>query len=292
LYCSRHSNDMSALDSGIFFIEGKNFEECDWHVTRLSLNFNFDASQSYFVGNREYRISPEKYLLINEGQSFKTFAASPVESRMVTIAFKVGLAEEICHTLNNSDEYLLEHTAADKGRRNFFEKTYPLDDFFQNRILSLIQTSQDNSIDKNYLNEQLESILIHLLILQKDVRQDALAINKVRKSTRIEIYRRLHWALEYIHNHFHEDIKVEQLALQSCLSSFHFKRLFKELFHAPPYQYIKKLRIQKASELLMKGQPVNEVCKAVGWEDPSSFIRLFKQVMQVTPHQFRQGLKD
>jgi AraC family transcriptional regulator len=276
---------MNTLDSGIFFIEEKKFEECDWHVTRLSLNFSFDASQSYFIGNREYRISPEKYLLINEGQSFKTFAASPVENRMVTIAFRVGLAEEIYNTLNNSNEYLLDHTTPDKTPLNFFERTYPLDDFFQNRILSLIQTSPA-SVDKHYLNEQLESILAHLLLLQTGVQKDALSINKVRTATRIEIYRRLHWALEYIHNHFHEDINVEQLAAQSCLSPFHFKRLFREFFHEPPYQYIKKLRIQRATELLMKGQPVNEVCKAVGWEDPSSFIRLFKQVMKVTPRRF------
>src|SRR5689334_19493001 len=74
LYCSKHSQDMTHLKSGVFYINEKSFEECDWHQTRLSLNFNFDDAQSYHVGSNNYSVSPSKYLLIAEGQWFKTSA--------------------------------------------------------------------------------------------------------------------------------------------------------------------------------------------------------------------------
>ena len=289
LFCSRHSSDMSSLESGIFFIHEKNFEECDWHITRLSLNFNFDSTQTYFAGNREYRISPEKYLLINEGQSFKTFARNHSPARMVTIAFKVGLAEELYCTLTSTTNQLLDNSYPKQGDRiNFFEKTYAMDDFLKRNVLFLLQHDEIAN-DPDQLREKLEEMLTHLIVLQNGIQLEVSSINKVRSSTREEIYRRLHWALEYLQNYYQDDIKVDQLAAQACLSPFHFKRLFKEYFRDTPYQYIKKLRIQRSAELLSRGMPVNEACKAVGWADASSFIRLFKKVMLVTPHQYGAG---
>jgi hypothetical protein len=154
LFCSRHSTDMKSLDSGVFFIREKFFEECDWHVTRLSLNFNFDGSQSYFVGNREHRIRPDKYLLLNEGQSFKTMVESEHENRMVTVAFKVGLAAQICQMLVHDDAYLLDHPHVEADPLNFFEKTYPMDPFLHHKILSLISSS-DAGPDREGLNHQM-----------------------------------------------------------------------------------------------------------------------------------------
>ena len=98
LYCSKHSADMHALKSGMFYIVDKKFDECDWHVTRLSLNFNLDVIQPYFIGDREYRVSPQKYLLINEGQSFKTVNEEQ-QARMITLAYEVGLPAQMFHSL-------------------------------------------------------------------------------------------------------------------------------------------------------------------------------------------------
>src|SRR5688572_25152359 len=184
LYCSRHSADMHSLNSGVFFIREKIFEECDWHVTRLSLNFNFDGPQTYFAGNREYRISPDKFLLINQGQSFKTFARSLSADRMVTIAFKVGLAEQIYGSLSKTNEQLLDQpdTTASQSLR-FFEKTYAIDNFLQQHVLSLLPP-ENASTDPNELNEKLEAILTHILVLQKGVQREVSSINKVRASTR------------------------------------------------------------------------------------------------------------
>jgi AraC-like DNA-binding protein len=284
LYCSSHASDMDSLESGVFFIYTKSFEECDWHTTRLSLNFNFDATQSYFTGNREYRVSPEKYLLLNCGQTFKTFARNQHTSRMVTVAFKTGLPEQLYNVLRHEHEYLLDHPdSVPSEGLYFFERTYAMDDFLLRNVSSLLGSEQGE------LNDQLEDILAHVVIQQMNIRREILSINKVKTSTKFEIYRRLHWALEYIQNHYQEQIEIDHLASQACLSSFHFKRLFKEYFRESPYQYVKKLRIKKASELLLKGIPVHDVCRAVGWINTSSFIRLFKKNTNTTPHHYRSA---
>ena len=281
LFCSRHSQTMSGLQSGVFFIRAKKFEECDWHITRLSLNFNFDSTQTYWAGNRQYSVSPEKYLLINEGQSFKTSADGDVDQRMVTIAFRSGLPREMFNVLTRDEDRLLDCSTVGNSDLLFFEQTYHLDAQLRSMVLSLIEG------DTEELQDQLENVLVQVMLVQKDLRRRICGIRKVKNSTKIEIFRRLQWGMEYLHDHYTENITVERLAKHACLSPFHFKRLFREFYQEPPYQFIRKLRLKKAADLLLQGLPVNEVCRTVGWQDPSSFIRLFKKEMKVTPSAYR-----
>jgi AraC-like DNA-binding protein len=279
---------MNNLKSGVFFIKAKNMEECDWHVTRLSLNFNLDQPHPFFAGNREYRVSPERFLLINEGQVFKTSVKSDMENRMVTIAFKVGLAEKIHRDLTRRTDHLIDHPFETSDKISFFEKSYSMNDFFKSKILELITPLPGRDRDPVQMEEEFENILVYVLMLQKSIRQQIATIDKVKASTRVEVYKRLNWALEFVHGHFQNDISVDQLAMQSCLSSFHFKRLFKAFFNESPYQYIKRLRLEKAQTLLTAGYSVQEVCKAVGWKDPSSFIRMFRETQAITPARYGQ----
>src|SRR5688500_12119372 len=139
LFCSRHSANMADLKSGVFYINSKSLEECDWHVTRLSLNFNLDGQQVYHAGSRAFSISPEKYLLINQGQLFKTSAQSETSNRMVTLAFQVGLAENILQGLASGwGELLDDPFRSPSGLPEFLEKTYPMDAKIHTSVTDLI----------------------------------------------------------------------------------------------------------------------------------------------------------
>jgi AraC-like DNA-binding protein len=111
----------------------------------------------------------------------------------------------------------------------------------------------------------------------------------VKLATKQEIYKRLQWTIEYMDETFTKDLGIDHFANFACLSPFHFKRLFKQVFKVSPYQYIKSKRIEKAAALLQSGYAVHEVCKTVGWEDTSSFIRLFKKTYARTPGKFQSN---
>jgi AraC family transcriptional regulator len=283
VYCSKHEENMSGLKSGLFYINGKKFEECDWHVTRLSLNFNLDDDQSYFIGKREFRISPSRYLLINEGQSFKTFSANE-KTRMVTLAFQVGLAQTIVQSWQHSHNNHLDGRMS--GGQDFFEQTFPMDKLLTQKIHTLATTIVE---DTTQLNEEMENVLAHTLIHQQQISNTIESINNAKASTRFEIYRRLRYAVEFAQSNFHHPLSVELMASQACFSLYHFKRLFKEVYQIAPYQFVRQLRLEKARRLLRSGMQVKEVCRAVGWEDTSSFIRLFKQTFHLTPSQFQSN---
>jgi AraC-like DNA-binding protein len=283
LFCSRHANNMRDLSSGVFLIREKTLEECDWHVTRLSLNFNPDGSQTYFAGSREYSINPTKYLLINEGQSFKTSIQSENENRMLTLAFKVGLPESIFRAFSSTAENLVDDPFKTQEPIIFFEGTYALTPDLDARINAVIENPGSN----DGLQERLDAILEQVVAAQFQLNTQALTIQRVKSSTRIEIFRRLQWSIEFLRENFTRSISVEDLANQACLSMYHFKRLFKEVYGEAPYQMIRRLRLERAASLLALGLPVKSVCKSVGWEDSSSFVRLFRKEMNVTPHQFK-----
>ena len=247
---------MESLKSGVFYIKATTFDECDPHVTRLSLNFNLDNSQSYFIGRKEFKVSPKRFLLINEGQSFTTFSDADTESRMITLAFKVGLSEELYHSFSSTHEHLLESVGLTTTPRRFFEQTYSVDEAIRAKLDLVTQTDFS---DEQELQQELNNILLHVMLLQTDIGKKIESIRKVKASTRTEIYRRMQMAFEFLHNNFYKQIVIDDIAKEACLSGFHFKRLFREIYLESPYQYIKSLRIEKAKELLRKGLPVTEV---------------------------------
>jgi hypothetical protein len=177
LFCSRHNSNIADFKSGVFFIHSKSLEECDWHVTRLSLNFNLDGPQTYFAGSRPFSVSPSKYLLINEGQAFKTSVQAGTANRMVTLAFKVGLAEEILQSFQVNDLTLLDDPFRNSiGSTEFIEKTYAIDSRIQITVSNLI----DFEHEQFEVEQDLEDLLTYVITQQLDIRKEILSIAKLR----------------------------------------------------------------------------------------------------------------
>jgi AraC-like DNA-binding protein/mannose-6-phosphate isomerase-like protein (cupin superfamily) len=64
------------------------------------------------------------------------------------------------------------------------------------------------------------------------------------------------------------------------------ERAFKRDTHLTFSQWRTQLRLMSALELLADGQPVTQVALAVGYEDPSSFIAVFRSMLAVTPARY------
>jgi AraC family transcriptional regulator len=280
---------MASLRSGIFFIHSSNFELCDPHLTRLSLNFNLDETQTYTIASRSHKVSPSRYLLIEEGQSFRTFADFKEPARMLTIAYQVGLVGKLSHSLSKTNDELLDDPSfGNHSNPYLFDQTRDLTPGLFNKVAWLC-ASRGMSCDGNELEMMLEDILEGILMEQLPFQKSIQAIDGVKLSTKRELFKRIHWALDYIHDNFTKQITIDQLASVACLSTFHFKRLFTQVLGAPPYQYIRNKRIEKAKELLLQGMSVSAVCRVVGWQNASSFTRLFKRSNACTPKQFTEG---
>ena len=83
-------------------------------------------------------------------------------------------------------------------------------------------------------------------------------------------------------------ISVENMAEKAGLGLRTFIRRFKKATSESPLVYLQTLRIQTARHLLeTTRQSVDEITWAVGYEDTSSFRRLFKRTTGLTPREYR-----
>ena len=108
------------------------------------------------------------------------------------------------------------------------------------------------------------------------------------ETTRKEIYHRLNLAREFIHDSIETNFKVRDVARTIFVSEYSFIRQFKEVYHCTPYQYILKLKIERAKVLLKnENVSISDVAFRLGFSDLSSFGKCFHRWTGITPTQYR-----
>jgi AraC-like DNA-binding protein len=108
---------------------------------------------------------------------------------------------------------------------------------------------------------------------------------------KVYLYRRIVLAKLFIDKHFAEKINLGDISGEAFFSKFHFIRLFKMAYGKTPHQYLTHVRIEKAKLLLQTGITVTDVCFSVGFDGISSFTKLFKRMVKVTPSIYQQQQK-
>ncbi|KMQ61615.1 AraC family transcriptional regulator [Chryseobacterium angstadtii] len=104
--------------------------------------------------------------------------------------------------------------------------------------------------------------------------------------------KRLSDAVGYIHNHYQEDIRMEDLSDISLLSLRTIERIFKKETGTTLSKYQQVLRIIKSLELLSSGDlTISEIAYAVGYKSVQAFTRSFQSVMKFRPTDFIKTIK-
>ena len=69
-----------------------------------------------------------------------------------------------------------------------------------------------------------------------------------------------------------------------------YTHLFHQRTGFSPLEYLTRLRLNHASQLMAEtALSIAEIARAVGYEDPLYFSRLFRRKMGVSPTEFRQS---
>jgi AraC-like DNA-binding protein len=135
------------------------------------------------------------------------------------------------------------------------------------------------------------SLLDILAILATD--RDCRMICTPTESTGTAPCARIQSTLDYIHQHYQEDISLNHLADLAALSVSGLHRLFKRHTRQTVGEYIAHLRIGKACSLLISTtRPVSWVSTESGFANLSHFNRQFQAIKQTTPREFRRRFVD
>ena len=102
--------------------------------------------------------------------------------------------------------------------------------------------------------------------------------------------KRLARALTAIHNEPGKPWTMESAAEEASMSRSGFARLFKEMLDTSFFDYLTRLRMRNARELLATTNlAVPMVAEKIGYQSDLSFVKAFKKLHEVTPRAYRHA---
>jgi len=95
----------------------------------------------------------------------------------------------------------------------------------------------------------------------------------------------------YLLDNYHQSISLEEVAATVKLSPNYFSSLFREEFGVTFIDYVTKIRMDKAKELIIKNNySLKEISFMVGYKDPNYFSRVFKNHHKQSPKQYEKEI--
>jgi len=144
---------------------------------------------------------------------------------------------------------------------------------------------------EKYGSKPLANVCARMMLIDRDRRDQAPFVKF--KGSREHIDEPVLKVQQWLDRYYREKVSVRVMAKKSGLNERTFLRRFRRATGEAPLEYLQKMRIEKAKQLLTGTiQPLTEITQTVGYVDLSSFRRLFKQIVGISPTAYRQRFKD
>lgn len=99
-------------------------------------------------------------------------------------------------------------------------------------------------------------------------------------------------SIRYMDEHYMLPLTVKQLAEQTGMDCGQYASVMRRLTGLTPLEYLNKLRIKRAKQLLLKtDSPLRDIARQVGFADEYYFNRRFRQMTAMTPRQYAQSMR-
>ncbi len=115
-------------------------------------------------------------------------------------------------------------------------------------------------------------------------------MDTVYESRNIKNSKLLSDAMNYIRDNYKENLTLESVAQQVFISPFYLSHLFREELDITFLEYLTRIRIETAKQLLKdQNTTISSIAAEVGYEDPSYFSKVFKKNTGLSPNQYRKN---
>lgn len=145
-----------------------------------------------------------------------------------------------------------------------------------NKIQPLIE-KLDKLGDSSELLEK-EKVFYEILIALKESRNLTSIPEKIRS---------------FITDNYNKKITLHDISRHVLLSKNQTINIFREKYDITPHQFLIKMRLRKASELIIStNDSFQEICYAVGFTDYSNFYKEFKKEFNESPKDYRNKISS
>lgn len=110
-------------------------------------------------------------------------------------------------------------------------------------------------------------------------------VNPVNSQTHTDYHSRINTVLDYIEKNIDKDISLDELAAVSRFSKYHFSRIFDSMVGKTPFEFIKRVRLEKAASRLRihPKQSVTRIALECGFNILEVFSSNFNNYFDQTP---------
>jgi AraC-like DNA-binding protein len=258
----------------------------------LSIKCAYGGRENYLVGSDRMAVGNGTYLILNEGERY---AGEVMGSRGVDsfcVFFRPGFAEETLRSLVEPDDQLLNDPEMRSAPVYFAEIPYRPDAILSPALDRLYDAVAKRRVTKGWIEEQFYDLARRMLEVHRGVVREMARLPVARRSTRIELYRRLARARDFMETSFAGQLNLATMAREAAMAPHHFLRLFKKTFGSTPHQYLTHLRLERARTLLATSDgSITQICMELGFESPTSFALLFKRHTGASPSAYRAAFR-
>jgi AraC family transcriptional regulator len=219
------------------------------------------------IASRRVAVDDDAFLVLNAGWhgAASIHDANAVECTL--IYFPEAMVNDVAHAAEQSATELLENPMAALAAPSSFHENLTRRERSVSPVLRYLQHCiRSGQATPEWLDEQITCLLHRVFTLRRCTRERIETLGCVRPATRLELYRRVAQAADYIDSNFERAFGLEELANVACLSRFHLLRLFRQIYGVTPHSYKEQKRVLVARRLLAAGHRSRaEIAAQVGY---------------------------
>lgn len=215
-----------------------------------------EGDTEYIVEGRTYSLEPHDMIIIRKHEMHRAFHRSNAKYKRIVI----NLSPEFfkTHHCEGYEEQFLSTDAANK----IDSETVMASGIYD----AIVRLGEYSSNYTDLSNPVSQSVLVEILYLINSIRRFSGADDKRGQLGEI---------INYINNHFTENITLDMLQKRFFISKYHICYIFRKGTGMTVHQYITRKRITLARELEREGRSISEASSMAGFNSYSSFYRAY-----------------
>ncbi len=148
--------------------------------------------------------------------------------------------------------------------------------------LLLAETHSENTGTRLFADGLSRALSVHLLRHYSslaETRDEAAPVRLAGRTGRV---------IDFIRTNFADDLSLDQLSKVGGIGSSTFGRAFRAETGLTPHRYLIKVRVEAACDLLERTRlPITDIGMRCGFGQPSHFSTMFRQMIGMTPREYR-----
>jgi AraC-like DNA-binding protein len=242
------------------------------------LTYILSGKGKYLVEGIIYDVEAGDIIMCNPGVKHQNIMVNPKEP---TVEFFAGFTDFHFKNMPPNSIVLKDggyvlHTNSDTKQE------------ISRHCYEMIAENTANQVGKYFM---LKAHLIQILLLM--VRDITEIEDTSQKGCNFESYNKNYAVkkiINYLNENYENKISLDQIAHNMYLSPVYISKIFKEETGESPINYLIKIRLEKARDILLNSDSgsIKSIANSVGYEDVYNFSKLFKKYYGISPLYYKK----